>query len=113
MKALQIDPKYHVEIGSDIERVEQNGLVSYLPRLAVAIVKSSNGEPIPPDEPVVLFRARDHNALPMLQAYRQICVDDGCNDYHLAGVDALIEGFQRFWAEHPERMKQPGVTRGL
>lgn len=77
------------------------------------IVKTSNGEILPDDEPLILFRARDYLSLPMLREYRNLSVIDGCNDFHMKGIDAVITEFERFAAEHPERMKQPGVTRGL
>ncbi len=102
MKA--IDPKFHIEWKAGA----QSGTLDDF-----SIVKTSNGEPIPDDEPLMLFRARDQNALPMLLAYRGICIDDGCNDFQLAGVDNRIQAFRDFITQHPERMKQPGITRGL
>jgi hypothetical protein len=89
----RIDPK-HVIIGEQI-------------------VKESNGTVIPEDEPLMLFRARDRNVLPMLRKYRALCIADGCNEHHMQGVANRIEAFEKFAAEHPDRMKQPGVTRGL
>lgn len=89
----RIDPKFHIGQGG-------------------AIVKTSSDEVIPEDEPLLLLRARDHLALPLLWHYRELSRLDGCNDYHLAGVDDRIAAFERFKAEHPELMKQPGVTRG-
>ncbi len=94
----RIDPKFHIEVG-------ELGNAS--------IVKTSNGDPIPDDEPLMLFRARDHNALVTLRYYRQVCKADGCNDFQLAGIDNRIEAFVKFRAEHADRMKQPGCTRGL
>jgi trehalose-6-phosphate synthase len=70
------------------------------------------GVPIPIDEPLLLFRARDRHVLAMLQRYRELCVLDGCTDYHLKGIDNRLEAFRRFREEHPERMKQPGITEG-
>jgi hypothetical protein len=77
------------------------------------IVKTGNGVPIPEDEPLILFRARDRLALPMLRSYRDICAADGCNDFQLGQIDELITRFEAFAAGHPEVMKQPGITRGL
>jgi hypothetical protein len=77
------------------------------------IVKSSSGEVLPEDEPLFLLRARDHLALRLLRLYRSLSVEDGCNDFHLTGLDEVTTRFARFAAEHPEQMKQPGVTRGL
>jgi len=77
------------------------------------IVKTGNGIEIPMNEPMALFRGRDKLALPLLEHYRKLCVEDGCNDFQLGQMDELIERFRRFTQEHPENMKQPGVTRGL
>lgn len=77
------------------------------------VYKRSNGERIPDDEPVFLLRARDHLALATLVDYRRRSLVDGCNDYHFEHLDKDIEAFQRFALEHPERMKQPSVTRGI
>ena len=77
------------------------------------IVKTGNGVPIPEAEPLILFRARDRLAVPMLRAYRQLCVDDGCNDFQLGQIDELIARFEAFARENRATMKQPGVTRGL
>ena len=77
------------------------------------IIKTTNGQPIPEDEPTILFRGRDHLALPMLTYYRHLCVQDGCTEYQLASMDTMINRFEQFAKEHSEKMKQPGVTRGL
>ena len=77
-----------------------------------ALVKRSNGEPIPEDEPIFVLRARDHLAVSLLRQYRVLSEADGCNDFQLDGVDQVIADFLAFAEEHPERMKQPGVTRG-
>jgi hypothetical protein len=76
------------------------------------IVKTSNGEPIPHDEPVFLIRARDRLAIPLLRMYWLLSEVDGCNDYHFAALKASIEQFQEFAAKNPFRMKQPSITRG-
>jgi len=108
MNAKQIDPKYHVDVvpalidGTDLQA-----------GVRVEIVKTANGTPIPEDEPLFLLRAKDRLAVDALLSYREICRRDGCTDYQLNGVTDIIEAFQRFAAEHPDRMKQPGVTRGL
>jgi hypothetical protein len=77
------------------------------------IIKTSSGEVVPEDEPLMLFRARDHLALSLLVYYRRLSELDGCTDYHMAGVDARIAKFVQFANDHPERMKQPGITRGM
>jgi hypothetical protein len=78
----------------------------------VHIVKTSNGERVPDDEPLFLLRARDRLAIPLLRHFRELCRADGCTTYMLGLCDLTIAQFERFAAEHPEQMKQPGVTRG-
>lgn len=80
--------------------------------VTVEIVKLSSGETLPDDEPLYLLRARDHLALATLQFYRTLCLRDGCTDYMREAVDEALATFKKFATEHPERMKQPGVTRG-
>jgi hypothetical protein len=107
MKALlEIDPKYSAQ---SIRQLGDDDSITTV----VQIVKTKTGEPIPPEEPLMLFRARDRNALEMLRYYREICVGDGCVPEHLAGIDNRIQAFRDFAAGYPERMKQPGITRGL
>jgi hypothetical protein len=71
----------------------------------------NNGQPIPDDEPVIIFRGRDKLALPMLEFYRQLCVGDGCTDFQLASMDSMIQKFRDFSATS-STMKQPGITLG-
>jgi hypothetical protein len=77
------------------------------------IVKTGNGVPIPEAEPLILFRGRDRLAVPLLTAYRQLCIADGCNDFQLGQIDELIQRFRTFAEANPQTMKQPGSTRGL
>lgn len=75
------------------------------------IVKTTNGQVMPDDEPRILFRGRDRLALPMLEFYRELCVKDGCTDYQLESMDRMLAEFRDF-AETSATMKQPGVTLG-
>jgi hypothetical protein len=92
--ARQIDLKHHVD---------EKG----------QIVKTGNGVVVPLDEPLILFRGRDYLAVPLLMRYYEMCERDGCNDFQLGQVQALIDKFSTYAHEHPEAMKQPGITRGL
>src|SRR5690349_952879 len=99
MPIKPIDPKYGVEWFGDGSEP--------------TLVKSRTSVAIPEDEPLILFRARDRNAIRMLLFYRDLCIDDGCTPEHIAGIDNRLAAFEQFAREHPERMKQPGITRGL
>jgi hypothetical protein len=76
------------------------------------IYKKSNGEILPADEPLFLMRARDWLAVRTLEGYRELSIADGCNDYHFSMIDSEIARFKKFKEDHPERMKQPSITRG-
>ena len=94
-----IDPKYGMIVGPDGEPM---------------IVKVATMEPIPNDEPLLLFRARDNNAVPgAIVPYREKCRQTGCTDFHMDGIKNRLDAFNQFVVDHPERMKQPGITRGL
>ncbi len=83
----RIDPKFHIENDQ--------------------IIKTSNGEVVPEDEPLMLIRARDHLSVALLLHYRVLSLDEGCTTNHLVGVEDCIREFLNFAHEHPERMKQP------
>lgn len=76
-------------------------------------IKGPNGATIPEDEPLFLIRARDYLALTLLREYEQLCAEDGCTDYQMEGIRSAIVSFEKFADDHAERMKQPGVTKGL
>ena len=63
----------------------------------------SSGEPIPDEEPLFIFRAKDRIAVRILRAYFS-AIDD---PEHARAVAARLEDFKRFAREHPERMKDP------
>jgi hypothetical protein len=77
-----------------------------------ALVKVSNNEVVPDDEPIFILRARDVLAVPLLEHYAVLANEDKCTDYHLSGIARVIRAFKLFSSSHPERMKQPGITRG-
>lgn len=76
------------------------------------IVKTSSGEVLPHDEPLWLVRARDYLALPAIEYYTEMSRADGCTDFHIECLRTLSEAFRGFAVAHPDRVKQPGITRG-
>lgn len=72
-------------------------------------VNRVSGEAIPDDEPVILFRARDHHALDVLLFYQGLASDP----HHIAAIQDRINEFQAYQDEFPERMKEPGITRHI
>lgn len=78
----------------------------------VEIVKTSNGEIVPHDEPLFLIRGRDHLAVNLLRVYLAQCESDDCTQWQIDSLKREIDRFEKFAREHPERMKQPGITEG-
>jgi hypothetical protein len=76
------------------------------------IIKTSNGEAIPEDEPLFLLRGRDRLAATLLSVYWDLAEEDGCNQWFLDKVKEAMDKFQNFAIEHHDRMKQPGITMG-
>lgn len=68
-----------------------------------------SGEAIPDDEPVMIFRARDKHALNAILSY----YNDITDRHHRLAVLERIQEFHLFRREHPERMKEPGVSRHI
>lgn len=59
----------------------------------------------------ILFRGRDRSAVAAVRYYRELCVKDGCTEFHLKGIENEIKAFEDF-AQRSPTMKQPGITEG-
>lgn len=70
-------------------------------------VNRVSGEPIPLDEPIMIFRARDHHALETIKHYYHLIQDD----HHRQAVADRLDEFDDFSRKNPDRMKEPGITR--
>lgn len=72
------------------------------------LVNRASGQPIPDDEPVFIFRARDLFAAPALNAYlRALCAADSeiVGHDHRHAIRNRVRDFERFAQQHPDRMK--------
>jgi hypothetical protein len=76
------------------------------------IIKISNGEILTEDEPLFLLRARDHLALKALLFYADLCALEDCTDYQLDSLHEMLTEFHNYRLNNPDKMKQPGITRG-
>src|SRR6266550_5665718 len=76
------------------------------------LVKTSNGERVPDDEPLFILRGRDAVAADTLYHYGRLMIDARCDDLRIFEVGLVTGSFYKFRAEHPGRMKQPGSTKG-
>ena len=67
------------------------------------LVKKSNEQPIPDDEPLFIFRAKDRKALAALCFYGEI-ID---NIEQKTEVTKSVQDFRRFQEMNPEKMAEP------
>lgn len=67
------------------------------------VFNRASGEPIPLDEPVMVFRARDIHAVAMIKFYAGLVNDP----HHKDIVMQRAHDFEMFRLAHPERMKEP------
>ncbi len=88
-KDIQQEPKYFFENGHVFNR--------------------ASGEMIPDDEPIMIFRARDIHALPMLNFYLSLLNDEN----HKKAVKRRISHFEYFAHNASERMKEPDTQLDL
>ena len=72
-------------------------------------ITKHDGTPVPEDEPLVLFRAKDNLLVPLLEHYKQMCIDAGSLPKHLDLLQKRIDEIKQWQAEHPERMNVPGT----
>ena len=103
------DGKFEVTIIDKITKKKIEPIYGY----EAVLMKLSNGETIPEEEPVFFLRGRDKLALELLELYFDMSAEDGCTSYQLSGIRAAIDRFIAFKNTHADRMKQPGCTRGV
>lgn len=68
-----------------------------------------DGTPVPEDEPLILFRAKDNQLVAMLDYYKKLCTDAGSLPKHMELLQKRIDEIKKWQAEHPERMNVPGT----
>lgn len=71
------------------------------------IINTASGEVIPQDEPVFIFRARDVEALKVLEFYWELISERHGGQEHADAIRARIEEFYAFKENNPHRMKIP------
>ena len=109
MRNFRIDDKHSIIVPIGPDGTDHNS-----DPLIAKRTTDGNFIPIPTNEPVILFRARDKLAVPMLKHYRELCRQDGCTDFQLASMNGMIDRFEAFASDRNTagKMKQPGCTKG-
>lgn len=67
-----------------------------------------DGTPVPEDEPLVLFRAKDNLLVPLLEHYKQMCINAGSYPKHVELLELRIQDIKKWQAQNPERLNVPG-----
>ena len=70
-------------------------------------VTKLDGTPIPDDEPLVLFRAKDKLLPQLLGDYKKLCQHAGCPDQQVATITPLIQQVKDWQATHQDKVKLP------
>ncbi len=76
------------------------------------LVKTSNGQRVPDDEPVFILRARDALAVPTIHHYVGLSIEQAVDSMRIFQLGEVVGDFLKFKHQHPELMKQPGITKG-
>lgn len=67
------------------------------------IVNRATGKPIPDDEPIIIFRAKDRKSTGMLIAYMAMCEDE----MHRRVVQGRIDDFIAWQSKNQDKVKEP------
>jgi len=76
----------------------------------IKIVNVYNGNEIPEDEPLFIFRAKDRLAIKSLAHYFCSCVMDECTSEQVNSLANTIIEWAKWQKNNPDKMKQPGIT---
>jgi len=74
------------------------------------LVKTSNGQPVPEDEPVFIIRARDKNAVETLTHYIWLCRMSSTPEDRIADLYEVVDRFKSYANTH--QTKTPGWSHG-
>ena len=66
-----------------------------------------DGTPVPDDEPLILFRAKDKLLVQLLEFYMKLCGDGGSPESQLSLLKQRIDLIKSWQADHPDKLKIP------
>ena len=69
-----------------------------------------DGTPVPEDEELILFRSRDKLLIPLLEHYKQLCINAGSPDDQLAVLQKRIDAIKSWQENNQDKLKVPGVN---
>ena len=66
-----------------------------------------DGTPIPDDEPLVLFRAKDKLLPQVLENYKKLCQDAGCQPHQVETLGPMIQRVKDWQTANSGKVKLP------
>ena len=69
------------------------------------IITKLDNTPLPPDEPLVLFRGHDMALPELLEAYKELCRKKGSPIQHLDSIDKLNQEIKLWQSANPDKIK--------
>jgi hypothetical protein len=85
--AEEIDGKYRVNGGGSIVK--------------------ENGDPLPQDEPRMLFRGKDKLLPQLLEHYKQLCQEAGSPSEQIEGIQERLNIIKDWQSKNPDKVKVP------
>ena len=70
-------------------------------------ITKMDGTPIPDDEPLILFRAKDKLLPQVLENYKKLCQDAGCQPQQVESLGPLVQQIKDWQAANPDKVKLP------
>lgn len=70
-------------------------------------ITKQDGTPVPEDEPLILFRAKDKLLPELLGHYLEQCRAAGSPEQHLSTLQQRIDAIKQWQAANPDRVKIP------
>ena len=70
-------------------------------------ITKMDGTPIPDDEPLILFRAKDKLLPQVIENYKKLCQDAGCQPQQIETLGQLIQQVKDWQAANPDKVRLP------
>ena len=70
-------------------------------------ITKMDGTPIPDDEPLILFRAKDKLLPQVIENYKMLCQDAGCQPQQVESLGPLVQQVKDWQTANAGKVKLP------
>ena len=70
-------------------------------------ITKMDGTPIPDDEPLILFRAKDKLLPQVIENYKKLCQDAGCQPQQVESLGPLVQQVKDWQTANAGKVKLP------